>query len=58
MPENQERYDENLKTLCKATEELQNLNKEQNHQLKRLIAEKDQQRQTILNAQSTNNELE
>ena len=56
--ENQEKYDENLKVLCKAKEELQNLNKEQNQQLKGLIAEKDQQSQTILNAQSTNNELE
>ena len=37
---------------------MQNLNKEQNQQLKRLIAEKDQQTQTILNAQSTDNELE
>ena len=37
---------------------MQNLNKEQNQQLKRLIAEKDQQAQAISNAQSTNNELE
>ena len=42
MQENQEKYDENLKILCKAKEELQNLNKEQNQQLKRVIAEKDQ----------------
>ena len=47
-----------MKVLCKAKEELQNLNKEQNQQLKRSIAEKDQQTQTILNAQTTNNELE
>ena len=58
MPENQEEYDENLKILCKTKEELQNLNKEQNQQLKRLIPEKDQQTQNILNAQSTNNKLE
>ena len=57
MQENQEKYDENLKVLCQ-TKELQNLNKKWNQQLKRLIAEKDQQTQTILNAQSTNNELE
>ena len=43
MQENQEKYDENLKLLCKAKEELQNLNKEQNQQLKRSIAEKNQQ---------------
>ena len=43
---------------CKAKEELQNLNKEQNQQVKRSIAEKDQQTQTILNSKSTNNELE
>ena len=42
MQENQEKYDENLKILCKAKKELQNLNKEQNQQLKRVIAEKDQ----------------
>ena len=30
MRENQEKYDENLKILSKAKEELQNLNKEQN----------------------------
>ena len=47
-----------MKVLCKAKEELQNLNKEQNQQLKRSIAEKDQQTQTILNAQTKNNELE
>ena len=56
--ENQERYYENLKKLCKAKQELQNLNKEQTQQLKRLIAEKDQDTKTILNPQSTNNELE
>ena len=58
MRENQEKCDENLKILCKAKEELQNQNKEQNQQLKRLLAEKDQHTKTILNAQSTNNELE
>ena len=58
MRENQEKYEENLKILCKAKEELRNLNKEQNQQLERLIAEKDQHTQTILNAQSTNNKLE
>ena len=47
-----------MKILCKAKEELQNLNKEQNKQLKRLIAKKDQHSQTILHAQSKNNELE
>ena len=57
MQENQEKYDKNLKIFCKAKEELQNLNKEQNQQLKRLIAEKNQHSQTILNAQSTNNTL-
>ena len=39
MQENQEKHEENLKILCKAKEELENLNKEQNQQLKRLIAE-------------------
>ena len=34
------------------------LNKEQNQQLKRLITEKDQHNETILNVQSTNNELD
>ena len=58
MQENQEKYDEDLKILCKAKEELQNQNKEQNQQLKSLIAEKDQHTKTILNAQSRNNELE
>ena len=53
-----EKYDQNFKVLCKAKEKLQNLNKEQNQALKRLIGEKDQKTQTILNAQSTNNELE
>ena len=47
-----------MKILCKAKEELQNQNKEQNQQLKRSIAEKDQHTKTILNAQSRNNELE
>ena len=41
MQENQEKYDEDLKILQKAKEELQNQNKEQNQQLKRLLAEKD-----------------
>ena len=58
MQENREKYDEDLKILCKAKEELQNQNKEQNQQLKRLLAEKDQHTKTISNAQSTNNELE
>ena len=40
MKENQEKNDEDLKILCKAKEELQNQNKEQNQQLKRLLAEK------------------
>ena len=48
MQENQEKHEENLKILCKAKEELENLNKEQNQQLKRLIAEKDRNTQTIL----------
>ena len=30
MQENQEKYNENLKILCKAKKQLQNLNKEQN----------------------------
>ena len=47
-----------MKILCKAEEELQNQNKEQNQQLKSLLAETDQHTKTILNAQSTNNELE
>ena len=42
MQENQEKYDENSKVLCKVKEELQNLNKEHNQQLKRLLAENDQ----------------
>ena len=42
MQENQEKYDENLKVLCKVKEELQNLNKEHNQQLKRLLPENDQ----------------
>ena len=58
MQENQEKYDENLKVISKTKEELQSLNKKQNKQLKKLIPEKNQQNQTILNAQSTNNELE
>ena len=58
MRENQEKYEENLKILCKAKEELENLNKEQNQQLKRLMAEKQQHTQTILNEQSANGELE
>ena len=58
MQENQEKYDEDLKIIHKAKEELQNQNKEQNQQLKRLLAEKDQNTQAILNAQSTNNELD
>ena len=40
VKENQEKNDEDLKILCKAKEELQNQNKEQNQQLKRLLAEK------------------
>ena len=47
-----------MKILCKAKEELENLDKEQNQQLKRLIAEKDQYTQTILCVKSKNNELE
>ena len=58
MRENQEKYEESLKILCKAKEELENLNKEQNQQLKRLMAEKQQHTQTILNEQSANGELE
>ena len=58
MQENQEKHEENLKIFCKAKEELENLNKEQNQQLKRLIAEKDRNTQTILIIQRTNNELE
>ena len=57
MRENQEKYDENLKILCKAEEKLENLSKEQNQQIKGLLAEKYQHTQAILNAQSTNNEL-
>ena len=53
MLENQEKYDEDLKIFCKA-KELQ----KQNQQLKILLAEKDQHTKVILNAQSTNNELE
>ena len=58
MQENQEKCDEDLKILHKAKEELQNQNKAQNQQLKRLLAEKDQHTKTILNTQSINNELE
>ena len=58
MRENQKKYDDDLKILCKTKEELQNQNKEQNQQLKRLLAEKDQRTKTILNAQSTNTELQ
>ena len=58
MREIQEKNKENLKIICKAKEELENRNKEQNQQLKRLIGQKVQLTQTILNAQSTNNELE
>ena len=36
---------------------MQNQNKEQNSQLKRLLGEKDQDTKATLNAQSTNNEL-
>ena len=57
MQEHQEKYD-NLKILHKAKEELQNQNKEQNQQFKRLLAEKDQHTKTILNTQIINNELE
>ena len=49
MQENQEKCDEDLKILHKAKEELQNQNKAQNQQLKRLLAEKDQHTKTILN---------
>ena len=58
MRESQEKYDEDLKIRCKDKEEFQNLNKGQNQQLNRLLPEKDQHTKTILNAQSTNNELE
>ena len=58
MQENQEKYDEDLKILQKAKEKLQNQNKEQNQQLKRLLAEKDQHTKAILNTQSMNNKLE
>ena len=34
MQENQEKYDENLKIICKAKEEFKNLNKEKNSNLK------------------------
>ena len=57
MRENQQKQDKDLKILCKAKEELQNQNKEQNQELKRLLAEKHRHTETILNAQSTNNEL-
>ena len=58
MQENHEKYDDDLKILHKAKEELSNQNKEQNQQLKRLLAEKDQHTKTTLNTQSINNELE
>ena len=58
MQENQDKYDQDLKTLHKVKEELQNQNKEQNQLLKRLLTEKDQYTKTILNTQSINNELE
>ena len=58
MRKNQEKYDEDLKILCKAKEELQNLNKEQNQQFKRILVEKGQHTKAILEVQSTNNELE
>ena len=48
MRENQEKYDENLKILCKAEEKLENLSKEQNQQVKGLLAEKYQHTQAIL----------
>ena len=38
--------------------EWQNLIREQNQQVKKLVAENDHHTQTILNIQSTNNELE
>ena len=47
-----------MKILCKAKDELQNQNKEQNQQTKRLLAEKDQHAKTILNTQSISNELD
>ena len=40
MQENQEKYDEDLKVLHKAKEELQSQNNEQNQQLKRILTEK------------------
>ena len=46
-----------MKVICKTKQELQNRNKEQKQQLKSVIAENVQQTQTILNAQSTNNEV-
>ena len=58
MQENQDKYDQDLKILHKVKEELQNQNKEQNQLLKRLLTEKDQYTETILNTQSINNELE
>ena len=58
MREIQEKNKENLKIICNAKEELENRNEEQNQQLERLIGQKVQLTQTILNAQSTNNELE
>ena len=58
MREIQEKNKENLKIICNAKEELENRNEEQNQQLERLIGQKVQLTQTILNAQSRNNELE
>ena len=58
MRKNQDKYDEDLKIHCKAKEELQNLNKEQNQQFKRILVQKGQHTKAILEAQSTNNELE
>ena len=40
MQENQEKYDENLKILCKAKEEFKNLNKEKNSNLKDYLQKK------------------
>ena len=40
MQENQEKYDENLKILCKAKEEFKNLNKEKNSNLKDYLEKK------------------
>ena len=40
MQENQEKYDENLKILCRAKEEFKNLNKEKNSNLKDYLQKK------------------